>query len=140
MRSVTQLAFPSVGLAALIWLGGVVQASSQPADIDPLLLPSSGLERAYACRSNLNAISAMMQAQKLEKEGRALVGLYLVMNGEVIAQAKAEGVSADDYQRRMGAWDSAVVVASLRNRDAVLKNMAPCMKMAAEIYNKREGK
>jgi hypothetical protein len=117
-----------------------VQAQAQVLDIDPLLLPPSGLERAYACRSNLNATSAMMQAQKMEKQGKALLGLYLVLDGEVISQAKAAGVSEADYQKRMTAWDAAVVVASLKHTDAVLKNMAPCMKMAAEIYNGRTGK
>lgn len=79
----------------------------------------------------------MMSVGGLKKEASALLTLYLVLHLEVISEATAQGSPEATFMKRMTDWDAAVVASSLKNRDAVLKNMAPCMKMAAEIYNQK---
>ena len=110
-------------------------ARAQEASIDPLVLPAEGIERTYACTSYLNAFSAMLRARNRDDSaGYTLLMLYVSMSRTAKEQAQSQGISADTAQKRMTAWDAAVVTATLTslkgNEGRFSSNLRECVDIA----------
>ena len=120
-----------LGMTAALALAGQARAQT----IDPLVLPEAGLERTYACAGYLNAFSAMLKARDArDEQGDTLQFLYLVTALQAQADAAETGVASEASNRRMSAWDTAVVDATLTRVDAndqFQANLLDCIKLAA---------
>lgn len=126
---------------AIVCAAASASAEERADDISPLNLPASGIERTYACRSYLNAFSAMMRAKNPnDRTGLTLLGLYLSMSKTVRDEATSQGIPNDVADKRMTAWDAAVVNATLTdlkgNEDRFGSNLRECVDVAVAAGKK----
>jgi hypothetical protein len=103
--------------------------ATAPDRIDALQLPRDGIERTYACRSYLNAFSAMALARNpKDATGKLFRDLYLVLALRSEKEARDLGIAAEASASRATAWDAAVVAETLTptHQDSVMANFKDC--------------